>query len=81
MSTEKGILEIDLHGMTSAQAEEQLARVFDQALLGNAWCIRIVHGRGTGRLKKLVFDYFSGYGQVRRIENDPINPGITKIFL
>jgi DNA-nicking Smr family endonuclease len=38
--------EIDLHGMTSAQAKECLKAFVAQAILRGHTCVRIVHGKG-----------------------------------
>jgi DNA-nicking Smr family endonuclease len=38
--------ELDLHGLTQAQAKEQLREFLTAALHGNARCVRIVHGKG-----------------------------------
>jgi DNA-nicking Smr family endonuclease len=38
--------ELDLHGLTQAQARQQLREFLSAALQGNAHCVRIVHGKG-----------------------------------
>ncbi|HEV2701092.1 MAG TPA: Smr/MutS family protein [Steroidobacteraceae bacterium] len=38
--------ELDLHGLTQAQARLQLSEFLAAALAGNARCVRIVHGKG-----------------------------------
>ena len=38
--------ELDLHGLTQAQARLQLREFLAAALAGNARCVRIVHGKG-----------------------------------
>jgi DNA-nicking Smr family endonuclease len=38
--------EIDLHGMTSAEAKESLKAFVAQAILRGHTCVRIVHGKG-----------------------------------
>ena len=55
--------ELDLHGLTVLQAEQQLAAFLAEALLHNCRVLRIVHGKGlrSGHrgpvLKRLVNDY------------------------
>jgi len=55
--------ELDLHGLTVLQAEQQLAAFLAEALLHNCRVLRIVHGKGlrSGNrgpvLKRLVNDY------------------------
>lgn len=56
-------LELDLHGLTVAQAEQQLAAFLAEALLHDCRVLRVVHGKGlrSGNrgpvLKRLVNDY------------------------
>ncbi|HEX7719109.1 MAG TPA: Smr/MutS family protein [Woeseiaceae bacterium] len=40
--------DIDLHGMTSAEAQDALHNFFDEALDRGLTCVRIVHGKGHG---------------------------------
>jgi len=40
--------EIDLHGMTKAQAEEALRDFINSSLLAGHRCVRVVHGKGLG---------------------------------
>ncbi|MBQ4092359.1 MAG: endonuclease MutS2 [Firmicutes bacterium] len=49
--------EISLRGMTADEAEEELSKFLDDACLANLQEIKIIHGLGTGVLKKMVYDY------------------------
>ena len=40
--------EIDLHGMTLAEAKPRLADFIDYAVLQGNLCVRVVHGKGRG---------------------------------
>ena len=40
--------DIDLHGMTSAEAQDALQNFFSEALERGLTCVRIVHGKGHG---------------------------------
>lgn len=40
--------EIDLHGMTVAEARPRLANFIDYSRKQNHLCVRIVHGKGLG---------------------------------
>ncbi|MGB5492799.1 MAG: Smr/MutS family protein [Woeseiaceae bacterium] len=40
--------EIDLHGMTLAEAKPRLADFVEYSLIENKLCVRIVHGKGLG---------------------------------
>ncbi len=46
--------EINLIGMTTAEAQPELSKYLDDAYLARLPEVRIVHGRGTGALKKMV---------------------------
>ncbi len=49
--------EISLRGMSADEAEEELSKFLDDACLANLEEIKIIHGLGTGVLKKMVHDY------------------------
>lgn len=40
--------EIDLHGMTIAEAKPQLEEFLEQCVLDGKRCVRVVHGKGLG---------------------------------
>ena len=49
--------EVSLRGMTADEAEEELSKFLDDACLANLTEVKIIHGLGTGVLKKMVHDY------------------------
>jgi len=40
-------------------------KALDSALLGGLSSLRIIHGKGTGRLRKAVWDYLTEHSLVR----------------
>ena len=46
--------EVDLHGMRVNQVELELLRALDAAVLEDLSEIRVIHGKGTGALRKRV---------------------------
>ncbi len=46
--------EIDLRGMTTDEAEGVLERFIDQAMMGNLQQVTIIHGKGTGAVRRAV---------------------------
>ena len=58
---------LDIRGYTKRDAEETLEAFFDRALLNNARTLEILHGKGTGVLRKMVikkmreYDDFQSY--------------------
>jgi DNA mismatch repair protein MutS2 len=51
--------ELSLRGMTVEEATEKLDQYFDQIALANFPSVRIVHGKGTGALRRFVREYLS----------------------
>ena len=47
-------LEVDLHGMRVDEVELELSRAVDHAILENLPEIRVIHGKGTGAIRKRV---------------------------
>jgi DNA mismatch repair protein MutS2 len=52
---------LDLRGMRPEEATDILERFMDMALVSNAHSVQIIHGKGTGALKKLVQDKLREY--------------------
>ena len=50
----KGMAEIDLRGKTADEAREELIRFLDRAQVSGVKLVRIIHGIGTGVLKKVT---------------------------
>ncbi len=46
--------ELDLRGMTTDEAEMTLNRFIDQAMMGNLNSVTVIHGKGTGAVRKAV---------------------------
>lgn len=53
----KAVTEIDLRGQTAAEAIMELDRAIDSAVLSGMHQITIIHGKGTGVLRKEVQNY------------------------
>ncbi len=49
--------ELDLRGMTSDEALDAVDKYLDDAVLASFPQVRIIHGKGTGALRKAVTDY------------------------
>ncbi len=52
-------VEIDVRGMSSDQAIDELEKIFDKALQDQVDRVRIIHGHGTDILKKNIRKYLS----------------------
>lgn len=53
--------ELDLRGLMSAEAIEELDKYLDDALLAGLHDVRIIHGKGTGSLRRAVAEYLSSH--------------------
>lgn len=56
--------EIDLRGMTGEEAIDALDKYFDDALLAGLSQVRIIHGKGTGALRKAVTAYLKSHPRI-----------------
>jgi DNA mismatch repair protein MutS2 len=61
--------EVDLHGMFAHEARERLERAIAEALAGGYTKLRIVHGKGTGALRREVQDVLDHHPMVRTYQN------------
>ena len=72
---------LDLHGLTTADAEGALAAFLNDAILAGHAEVRVIHGRSGGRLKAAVHARLRGLPSVRGFRLDPHNPGVTIVLL
>ncbi len=49
--------EIDLRGMTGDEAWSAVDKYFDEAAIAGFHTLRLIHGKGTGALKKALWEY------------------------
>lgn len=68
---------IDLHGMTTVEAEHAIEVFINDALLEGAAQVRVIHGRSGGRLKAAVHARLKQLPSVRGYAVDPRNAGVT----
>jgi DNA mismatch repair protein MutS2 len=68
-------LELDLRGKNLDDALEEVAKFLDDSYLGNYPKVRIIHGRGTGVLRKGVREYLRKHQSVKSYEFAPFNEG------
>ncbi len=59
---------IDIRGMTVDEAEQVCGKFIDDAQLSGLKQVLIVHGKGTGALRKGVHDYLRGNGSVANFQ-------------
>jgi DNA mismatch repair protein MutS2 len=71
------VADIDLHGLT---VEEALARVdsaLNDALLADAESLRVIHGRGGGKIRAALHRRLRDIPSVRGFRLDTRNEGVT----
>jgi DNA mismatch repair protein MutS2 len=76
--------EVMLLGMRAEQAMEALDTYMDNACMAGISPVRVVHGKGTGALKKVVWDYLQGHphvGSFRLGEEGEGGGGVTVVQL
>jgi DNA mismatch repair protein MutS2 len=61
--------EINVIGLRVDEAIPIIDRAVDQALLGGLTTINVIHGKGTGRLKKAIWDHLTAHKLVRGIHS------------
>jgi DNA mismatch repair protein MutS2 len=72
----EGLLsELNVIGATVDEAMTRLERFFDAATSGDLRELRIVHGHGTGQLRRAVAAFLKNHPLVERFETAPPNQG------
>jgi DNA mismatch repair protein MutS2 len=61
-------MELDLRGQRAEDALDSLERYMDAAYLAGLPFVRIIHGKGTGRLRDVVRQALAGHPHVRSFE-------------
>src|SRR5205823_2140936 len=67
--------EISLRGLRMDEAETRLVKALDEAVLADLPYLRVIHGKGTGAVRKLVHDLLSADPRVQRFGFAPANQG------
>jgi len=62
--------QLDVRGLPGQEAREQVRRLVDDAALAGLGSVRVVHGRGTGALRKAVREELASHPLVDRRESD-----------
>lgn len=60
--------EVDLHGLFADEAIDRLERAINDALNGGHAKLRIVHGKGTGALRREVWECLRAHRKVRTFQ-------------
>lgn len=71
--------ELKLIGLTREEAREALERFLDQALVSGLRTVRIVHGHGTGALRRMVREELRAHPAVSHFAHPPQERGGTGV--
>ena len=71
--------ELKLIGLDSEHARDELERFLDQALTSGLPAVRVVHGHGTGTLRRLVAEICRSHPAVRSFRHPPQHRGGTGV--
>jgi DNA mismatch repair protein MutS2 len=61
--------ELDLHGLSRREAEYDLDQFIDRQFAAGEKVLRVVHGRGTGTLRRFIHGFLSNHDQVKDYKN------------
>ncbi len=73
--------EIDLRGFTLDEAIMEVDRFVDQALLANLQTITIIHGKGTGVLRKGINEFLKNHPMVKSFRAGALGEGDTGVTI
>jgi DNA mismatch repair protein MutS2 len=62
-------MELDLRGQRAEDALDRLAQYIDSAYLSGMPFVRIIHGKGTGRLRQVVREALRASPHIKNFEN------------
>jgi DNA mismatch repair protein MutS2 len=73
--------EINIIGLTVEDAIPVVDKAIDNAILVGLVEIEIIHGKGTGRLKRGIRTYLTGHSHVKNLKYGGMNDGTTTVEL
>lgn len=68
---------LDLHGLTVDEATAAIETFINDALLGGAGEVRVIHGKSGGKIKSSLHSYLRRLPIVVDFRIDPRNAGVT----
>lgn len=70
-------LQLDLRGFRFDDVKPALDQAIDQAILGNQPTLRIIHGYGTGAVKKAVYEIIKHHAEIKSYRYGQEGEGLT----
>ena len=68
-------VELNVIGRTTDEAVDAVDKFLDEAFLNSLSEVRIVHGHGTGALRRVISELLQGHPHVARFAAAPPNQG------
>jgi DNA mismatch repair protein MutS2 len=84
VQSQKAPSSLTIIGLRFEEAKLAVEKYYDQALLSSFKTLKIIHGFGSGVLRKMVFDYFKSLATVKSIQQgdgEQAGYGVTTIHL
>lgn len=80
-TTEGDLSDVNVIGCNVEEAQEIIEKHIDQAILRDQQRIRIIHGHGTGRLRRSIGDLLEKHSQIVRFTPAPPDQGGSGVTL
>ncbi|AGC67797.1 MutS2 protein MutS [Thermoclostridium stercorarium subsp. stercorarium DSM 8532] len=74
-------LELDIRGLTTEEARERIDKYIDDAIIAGLHEVSIIHGKGTGALRKSVHDFLSRHPHVETFRLGKYGEGETGVTI
>ena len=71
--------EIDIRGLNNEEAAYVLEKYIDDAVMAGLESVSVIHGKGTGALRKGVRSYLMAHPRVKSVTIGEINQGGTGV--
>lgn len=69
----KSQLTLDLRGCRYEEAEKKLDKFIENSLINNTSSIKVIHGKGTGVLRRCIHEYFDNSSHIIDYDYEKIN--------
>jgi len=76
----EGTVSLDLHGLSVAEAVQQVEQAINDALLAHKEKLEIVHGKGTGKVQHGVHSLLDTLDVIKHYRIDESNAGVTWVY-
>ncbi len=80
-AADQASMDVDLRGMTFAEAWPVMERFLDDAYLAGLPSVRVIHGKGTGALRQQIVDELGSHPHVKNHKTAPLDQGGAGVTL